>query len=88
MAIDYPGGIYALAHAAGWDAGHSSARKAGRNHWNADDYQAACDRFHEVYSENAKQNAKTASGSGPRFGRSARTDRADAKPNASRRIEK
>lgn len=30
-----------LAHAAGWDAGNRSMRRAGRSRWNAEDYNAA-----------------------------------------------
>ena len=39
----------ALAWAARWDAGNSSARKAGRAHWNADDLNAACAEFDRLW---------------------------------------
>lgn len=38
----------AIAHAAGWDAGNSTMRAAGRTAWNEDDWNAACELFNRL----------------------------------------
>ncbi len=40
---------YQIVHAAAWDAGNRSARKAGRSVWTEEDYNAAVDEFHRLY---------------------------------------
>ena len=36
---------YDMAHAAAWDAGNQHMRKAGRNKWNRQDWNAMCVEF-------------------------------------------
>ena len=38
-----------IAWAAAWDAGNRSMRKAGREVWNEDDYNAACAEFERLW---------------------------------------
>ena len=42
---------YEIAHAAGWDAGNASMRKAGRKTWNRTDYNAFVKEFNRLYPE-------------------------------------